>query len=223
MNLTEELFSLQDLSYKAFHQKLIPNVNPDTVIGIRIPQLQKFAKKMAADADAFLSHLPHFYYEENQLHAILISRLKSYEQCIEQLRRFLPYVDNWATCDAIRPKCFFRHKTELLTEIGKWLQSSHTYTVRFAIEMLMVHYLDEDFDPFCCEMVSKVTSEEYYVQMMVAWYFATALAKQWKMAVSYLEQNRLPLWVHNKTIQKAVESYRITGEQKAYLRSLKRR
>ena len=221
MNITEELFRLQDLSYRDFHAKLMPNVAKDKIIGVRIPILRKYAKSIAENAEDFFQTLPHTYYEENNLHGFLISEIKDYRECVEQLQRFLPYVDNWATCDGIRPKCFQHHRKELLTEIKKWLQSNHPYTVRFAIEMLMVHYLEEEFHPKYLQMVADVSSEEYYVKMMIAWYFATALAKQWDYTVPYLENNSLSVWVHNKTIQKAVESYRITSKQKEHLRSLK--
>ena len=221
MNITKELFQLRDLAYRDFHAKLMPNIAKDKVIGVRTPVLRKFAKSIAENTEAFFENLPHTYYEENNLHAFLISEIKDYKTCVEQLQRFLTYVDNWATCDGIRPKCFKNHRKELLTEIKKWLQSNHPYTVRFAIEMLMVHYLEEDFQPKYLQMVADVYSEEYYVKMMVAWYFATALAKQWDNAVWYLENNSLSPWVHNKTIQKAVESYRITPKQKEYLKTLK--
>lgn len=222
MNITEELFQLQDLSYREFQAKLVPNIALDKMIGVRTPVLRKFAKSIAENAEAFFEILPHTYYEENNLHAFLISEIKDYKKCVEQLQQFLPYVDNWATCDGIRPKCFCNHQKELLTEIKKWLQSDHAYTVRFAIEMLMVHYLEENFEGAYLGMVADVSSEEYYVKMMIAWYFATALAKQWDNAVWYLENNSLSLWIHNKTIQKAVESYRITPQQKEYLKALKR-
>ncbi len=221
MNIIEELFRHQDIEYKAFHAKLMPNIEPDKIIGVRVPILQKFAKSIQNNAGELLENLPHTYYEENNLHAFLISEIKDYAQCVEHLHRFLPYVDNWATCDSIRPKCFKYHRKELLTEIKTWLKSDHTYTVRFAIEMLMVHYLEEDFQEQYLRMVSSVTSEEYYVKMMIAWYFATALAKQWDSAIIYLANDCLPKWIHNKTIQKAIESYRITTEQKQFLRKLK--
>ncbi len=221
MNISEELYKMQDTKYKAFHSQLMPTVNPENIIGVRVPALRNFAKNIKDSADGFLYDLPHTYYEENNLHAFLISEIKDFHKCIKMLNDFLPYVDNWATCDGIRPPCFKKNKKELLFEIEKWIKSEHTYTVRFAIEMLMVHFLDKDFDKNHLNVVSNVNSGEYYVKMMVAWYFATALAKQWESAVLYLEEHLLHKWVHNKTIQKAVESYRITSEQKEYLRSLK--
>lgn len=223
--IKKELFSMQDLKYKEFHEKLIPGVAPDTIIGVRTPDLRKFARtiKNEAYADDFLAKLPHIYYEENNLHGFLIEQIRDYDRCICELNRFLPYIDNWATCDCIRPKCFGKNTDRLCAEIDRWLLASHTYTVRFGIGMLMSFYLDEKFDVRFLERVSGIESSEYYINMMIAWYFATALAKQWNAAIAYIEENRLPLWVHNKTIQKSVESYRITGEQKQYLKSLKRK
>ena len=222
--ITEALFSIQDPEYRRFQCKLMPTVAPDTVIGVRTPELRALAKKLKGDprAEAFLSELPHRYYEENNLHAFLIEQIADYDACIRALERFLPYVDNWATCDMLRPKCFKRHLDELLKQMEVWLVSPYPFTVRFGIEMLMTFYLDEAFDPRYLELVAGVRREEYYVNMMCAWYFATALAKQWDSAVIYLEESRLPLWVHNKTIQKALESFRIDNRQKEYLRRLKR-
>lgn len=221
--IKEALFSMQDLEYKRFHSKLMPTIDPDTIIGVRTPQLRAFAKKISKEenTDIFLKTLPHEYYEENNLHAFLIEQIKDYEECISQIDIFLPFVDNWATCDMMRPKCFKKHTDELLDKIQEWLKSDHSYTIRFGIEMLMVFFLDEKFDKQYLEMVATVESNEYYVNMMIAWYFATALAKQYVSTVPYIEERRLPVWVHNKTIQKAVESYRITEEQKSYLKQLK--
>lgn len=223
MNIKEELFKMQDMEYKKFQARLIPNVKSDCIIGVRTPELRAFAKSIRAHADEFLNTLPHTYYEENNLHAFLISEVGDFDECIKRLNEFLPFVDNWATCDVMRPKCFKKNKDRLLSEIEKWIKSDHTYTVRFAVKMLMTYYLDEDFRERYLQMVSDVNSDEYYVNMMLAWYFATALAKRWESAILYIEGNRLPAWVHNKTIQKAVESYRITTEQKEYLRGLKRK
>lgn len=222
--ITEALFSMQDLEYRRFQCKLMPTVDPEAVIGVRTPALRALAKKRKGEecAETFMSELPHRYYEENNLHAFLIEQIADYDACIRALERFLPFVDNWATCDMMRPRCFKRHLSELLKQIEVWLLSTHPFTVRFGIEMLMTFYLDEAFDSRYLEMVAGVQREEYYVNMMCAWYFATALAKQWDSAIVYLEESRLPLWVHNKTIQKAIESYRIDNEQKKYLRSLKR-
>ncbi|MBQ8216698.1 MAG: DNA alkylation repair protein [Oscillospiraceae bacterium] len=217
-----ELSNMQDIKYKDFHSKLIPTVDPDTVIGVRMPQMKAYAKSLKnTDVSAFLSDLPHKYYDENNLHGLLIMNIKDYREGLAAVKAFLPYVDNWATCDLLRPVSFKKHKAELLEEIKHWLKSEHTYTIRFGIEMLMVHFLDEDFRPEYLEWLAEIRSEEYYVNMMLAWYFATALAKQWDAAVQYIENRRLDKWVHNKSIQKAIESYRVTEEQKAYLRTLK--
>jgi len=222
-DIRNDLFAMQDLKYKAFHEKLIPNVNPDTVIGVRTPQLRNYARKVfkGIENTGFLQEIPHEYYEENNLHAFCIEQIKDFMECIAQLNRFLPWVDNWATCDMMRPKCFKNHLEELLPEIEHWLNSSDVYAVRFGIEMLMVHYLDERFEERFLWRVAEIHSEEYYIKMMIAWYFATALAKQYEAAIRILEEHRLPIWEHNKTIQKAVESYRITPEQKAYLKTLR--
>ena len=226
--ITEEirarLFSLQDTAYRDFQVKLIPGMDAQKEIGVRTPELRKLAKELAKREDIreFLNDLPHQYFDENQLHAFILSGEKDFEKCMEDLERFLPYVDNWATCDQTSPKVFRKHRKELLDAIRRWIESDHPYTVRFAIKMLMEHFLDEDFDPAYPEMVAEVRSEEYYIRMMIAWYFATALAKQYEAVLPYLEQKKLDVWTHNKTIQKAVESYRITEEQKIYLKSLKR-
>lgn len=222
-DLQKQLFGLQDTTYRDFHSKLMPETDKETIIGIRVPVLRKFAKEFAKKPEAkeFLQQLPHRYYEENNLHMMLIIAIKDYEECLREIERFLPYIDNWATCDMSAPKCFEAHKPELLLHIREWIASGHTYTIRYGIGMLMRLYLGEDFLPEYPEMVSQVSSEEYYVKMMVAWYFATALAMQWDAVIPYLEQKRLPDWTHRRTIQKAIESYRITQEQKDYLRSLK--
>ena len=219
----KELFVLQDLKYRDFHAKLIPSVDKEKVIGIRTPALRAYAKKFGKKEEAkqFLEILPHQYYEENNLHGLLIEQMKEYEKCVEELERFLPYIDNWATCDLPAPKCFAKHKQELFPRIKEWIASEETYTIRYGIDLLMALYLDADFRPEYLELAASVASEEYYVKMVIAWYFATALAKQWDAAIPYMEQRRLPDWVHRKTIRKAVESYRITKEQKDYLRTLK--
>ena len=223
--ITTKLFSLQDTAYRDFQVKLIPGMDAQKEIGVRTPELRKLAKELAKREDIreFLNDLPHQYFDENQLHAFILSGEKDFEKCMEDLEQFLPYVDNWATCDQTSPKVFRKHRKELLDAIRRWIESDHPYTVRFAIKMLMEHFLDEDFDPIYLEMVAEVRSEEYYIRMMIAWYFATALAKQYDAAVPYLEQGKLDVWTHNKTIQKAVESYRITDKQKEYLKSLKRK
>ena len=218
-----ELFSLQDVKYRDFQAKLIPTVEPDSVIGVRTPELRKCAKRLVKreDIPEFLNDLPHAYFDENQLHAFILSEMKDYGRCMEEVEKFLPYVDNWATCDQMSPKAFKKHRRELIENIKVWINSGKTYTVRFGVGMLMEHYLDEDFDPVYPRMAAEVRSGEYYVNMMVAWYFATALAKQYEESLPYIENRQLDVWTHNKTIQKAVESYRITVEQKEYLKSLK--
>ena len=221
--LQTTLFGLQDLKYRDFHSRLMPGIDKDTVIGIRTPVLRKFAKEFAGttEAETFLQELPHQYYEENNLHMMLLAGIKEYEKCVCEVERSLPYINNWATCDSPAPKCFAKHKEELLPKIRTWMVSDHTYTIRYGIEMLMNLYLEEDFKPEYPKLAAAVQSEEYYVNMMIAWYFATALAKQWNAVIPYLEQRKLSPWVHRKTIQKAVESYRITDEQKIYLKSLR--
>ncbi len=219
----ESLFGLQDLKYRDFHARLMPTVDPELVIGVRTPALRKFAKEFSKmpESELFLNQLPHKYYEENNLHGFLIAGMKDYDRCIREVDRFLPYVDNWATCDLMSPKIFKKHLPELLEQIKVWIASEHTYVIRFGIGMLMSFYLDEAFDERYLKMVSSVHSEEYYVNMMIAWYFATALAKQYEYVLPYIEEKRLEKWTHNKTIQKAVESYRITEDQKRYLKTLK--
>lgn len=221
--IVDLLFEKQDIKYRDFQAPLFPSIEKERMIGVRTPEIKKLAKELygSEPANKFIETLPHRYFDENQLHAFLISLIKDYESCLKELERFLPYVDNWGTCDQLSPKVFAKHKEELITPIKKWLKSKHTYIVRFAIGMLMQHYLDESFKEEYMELVSKVRSEEYYINMMIAWYFATALAKQYKTAIKYIEGQKLSPWVQNKTIQKAVESYRITLEQKEYLKSLK--
>ena len=222
--IQEELFGMQDVDYRDFHSKLIPNIAPERIIGVRTPELRKYAKQLAKtkEAELFLEELPHYYYEENNLHGFLLEQMKDYDACIAAWNRFLPYVDNWATCDMPSPKVFKKHLPELLSQLQLWMDSGETYTVRFAIGMLMRFYLeDKTFSQEYLEWVAAVRSEEYYINMMVAWYFATALAKQWEAAVSYIEGRRLSQWCHNKAIQKSVESSRITAEQKDYLRGLR--
>ena len=221
--IRKELFSLQDPAYREFQYKLIPTVDPDAIIGVRTPALRKYAKELAKreDVTPFLHDLPHRYFDENQLHAFVISELKDFGTCMAETERFLPYIDNWATCDQLSPKVFRKHRPELLQKIREWLRSGHTYTIRFAIGMLMQHFLDEDFDPAYPEAVAAIRSEEYYVNMMIAWYFATALAKQYETILPYMENRRLSAWTHRKAIQKAVESFRITPEQKEYLKQLR--
>lgn len=221
--IQDELFRLQDEKYRDFQAKLMPTIEPDTVIGVRTPELRRYARQLVKreDISCFLNNLPHRHFDENQLHAFIVSEMKDYDRCMKEVNHFLPYVDNWATCDQMSPKIFKKHKRRLLDHIRIWIQSDEIYTARFAMGMLMEHFLDEDFNAKYPEMVATVRSDEYYVNMMIAWYFATALAKQYEVTLPYLEKQRLDTWTHNKTIQKAVESYRITQEQKEYLKSLK--
>lgn len=224
MNIKEELFVLQDISYAGFQAKLTPNIPRDLFIGVRVPDLRKLAKKIAKEPETskFLKNLPHKYYDENMLHGILISEIKNYDACIEAVDSFLPYVDNWAVCDIMSPKIFKKKKTALLEKIKEWSESGKTYTCRFGIEMLMSNFLDDDFKPEYLEIPLYANSEEYYVKMMIAWFFATALAKEWDETIKYMEDQRLDTWTHNKAIQKARESRRITPKEKEYLKSLKR-
>ncbi len=244
--IRKKLFELQDLKYRDFSAGLSPTVEKENMIGVRTPALRALAKEILQSGRAeektskagakgaksgvasellaceeFMRDLPHRYFDENQLHAFIISGMKDYDACMEELEKFLPYVDNWATCDQMSPKIFKKHKEDLLKHVKVWMKSKETFTIRFGVGMLMEHYLDEDFDPKYPAMVAKLKSDEYYVNMMIAWYFATALAKQYDAVIPYIGEHKLDKWTHNKTIQKAVESYRITDEQKMYLRSLK--
>lgn len=221
--IQHRLCELQDLKYKGFHCKLMPTVDSNTVIGVRTPELRKLAKELSKSPEAtkFLAILPHKYYEENNLHAFLIENIRDYDTAIRALEIFLPHIDNWATCDLMSPKVFKKHLSELYERILVWLKSDQTYTVRFGIKMLMSFYLDGNFHPEILELVTDVRSEEYYVNMMIAWYFATALAKKYDATIPYIKEFRLDKWTHNKSIQKAIESQRISDEVKAYLRTLK--
>ena len=221
--ISEELFALQDTEYQVFQSKLMPTIPPETVIGVRTPLLRKRAKELAGtpQAESFLHDLPHRYYEENNLHAFLIEQIRDYDTALAETERFLPYINNWATCDCFCPKVFAKHKAELLIPLRRWLGSDQTYTVRYAMGMLMRYYLDEDFQPEYLAWVAGVHSEESYLNMMRAWYFATALAKQPDAALPWLTDRRLDVWTHNKTIQKAAESYRIPPEMKQQLRELR--
>ena len=223
MKVQEMLFQLQDKKYRDFHGKLIPTIPRETVIGVRTPAMRKLAKEYAKDPEstAFLKELPHTYYDENILHALLVAEIRDYDICVEEVERFLPYVDNWAVCDIFSPRVFRKNKDKLIDKIREWSASEHPYTCRFGMGMLMTHFLEEDFRPEYLEIPAAVHSEEYYVNMMIAWFYATALAKQWDATIGYIEEHRLDPWTHNKTIQKARESYRITPEQKEYLKTLK--
>ena len=225
MDLLNKLFENQDKEYASFQAKLMPGIKEENVIGVRLPIARKIAKEYLKDEESktFLKTLPHKYYDENIVHGMLISEIKDYDTCIEEIERFLPYVDNWAVCDTMIPKVLKKNKQDLLKKIKKWSKSKETYTCRFGIKMLMSFYLDEDFKEEYLEIPASVHSDEYYIQMMIAWFYATALAKKWDETIKYLENNKLDTWVHNKTIQKARESFRITDKQKEYLNTLKRK
>lgn len=222
-----EMFAMQDLQYRDFHARLMPTIDKERIIGVRTPGLRKYAKELykkykeKPELEDFLSSLPHAYYDENNLHGFLIEQIRDYAVCMREVERFLPYIDNWATCDMLAPKIFAKHTEELTVPIERWLSSTETYTIRFGVNMLMRFYLDEKFDIAYPERLAAVRSEEYYVKMVIAWYFATALAKQYDAVLPFLEKKSLDIWTHNKAIQKACESYRITAEQKAYLKTLK--
>jgi hypothetical protein len=223
MKIYKELQALKEKEYADFQAKLVPTIEPSTILGIRVPKLRALAKSYIRDQECqvFLDSLPHNYYDENMLHAILISEMKDYDKCINRLEAFLPYVDNWAVCDIMSPKLFKRYRGDLMTRIKVWIASEETYTIRFGLGMLMTHFLDEDFRPEYLDMASSIRSDEYYVNMMIAWFFATALAKQWEVSLPYIEGKKLDDWTHKKAIQKARESLRISKEKKEYLKGLK--
>ena len=217
------LFAMQDLKYRDFTAKLTPTVPPERIIGVRTPELRRYAVELSKteDAAAFMAALSHLYQEENNLHAFLIERIADYDACVAALDAFLPYVDNWATCDSMSPKCLKKQLPRLTGEIRRWMASDRVYTVRFGMGMLMRHFLDDAFDPAYLDWVAALRSEEYYINMMIAWFFATALAKQWDATLPYIMSRRLEPWVHNKAIQKAIESYRIPEDRKIWLRAQK--
>ena len=223
MDVIKELFKLQDIKYRDFVAKLIPTVDISKIIGIRTPILRRFAKdfNQSDKTEIFLKSLPHTYYEENNLHAYLLEQIHDFGTAITMTERFLPYIDNWSTCDTFCPKVFSKNADKLLPYIEKWLSIEHTYTKRYAISLIMRYFLDDKFDEKYLKFVADIHSDEYYINMMRAWFFATALFKQYNATVAYLENNILDKWTHNKTIQKAIESYRITKEQKEYLKTLK--
>ncbi|MBQ2729471.1 MAG: DNA alkylation repair protein [Clostridia bacterium] len=222
--ITDKLFEMQDCEYRLFQCALMPTVDREAVIGVRTPALRKYSKELIPEiADAFMKELPHRYYEENNLHAFLIERIKDIDECYKCIEAFLPYIDNWATCDSFSPKVLSKDKDRLLESIDRWMQSGRTYTVRFGMEMLMRYFLDGGYKREYAEKVACVDSDEYYVKMMQAWYFATALAKQYDSAVAFFEEGRLSPWVHNKAITKACESFRVERKHKEYLKSLKRK
>lgn len=219
----KELFEFRDEEYAKFSAGLAPGIEPDTFIGVRVPLLRKYAKdiKKRGISEQFMSELPHKYYDENLLHSILLTDIKDYDKCISMVEEFLPYIDNWAVCDTLRPKVFNKNTDTLITKVKEWSKSDKVYTCRFGIDTLMSCYLDEYYKPEYHDIATQIVSEEYYVNMMIAWYFATALAKQWDSTIPIIEQYKLQKWTHNKTIQKAKESFRITKEQKEYLTTLR--
>lgn len=221
---TDRLFELQDKEYGDFQANLAPNITRESIIGVRVPDIRKLAKELITDPliNDFYSELPHVYYDENMLHSALISLIKDYDECIFKIDQFLPYVDNWAVCDTLLPKIFKNKKFNLLEKANEWMESDKEFTVRYGLGIIMRYYLDDDFDVEYLKKPTSIVSDKYYINMMNAWLFATALAKQWDSTIGVIEDNRLEKWVHNKTIQKAKESYRITPEQKLYLNSLKR-
>ena len=222
-DVQKRLFEMQDAEYRDFHAKLVPTMEKTKFIGIRTPMLRKFAKKFGKteESEIFLQVLPHQYYEENNLHGLLIEQIRDYDKCLEELERFLPFIDNWATCDLLALHMMKKHRDVFIREVFRWIESDQPYTIRFGISMLMRYYLEDAFQMEYPEKVAQIRSEEYYVNMMRAWYFATALAKQYEKVLPFLEKRQMDVWTHNKTIQKAIESYRITSEQKEYLRTLR--
>lgn len=225
MSITDHLLSLADIPYRDFTAKLIPTINKERIIGVRTPAMRTLAKELlkqqSKEAMAFLERLPHYYYEENNLHAFIIAQMKDFEKAMQYTTQFLPYIDNWATCDTFAPKIFLKYPQEVLSYIQQWIESCKTYTVRYAIGILLSNYLDEHFKPVYLDWVAAIHSEEYYINMMIAWYFATALAKQYKATIPYIESKTLTPFVQNKTIQKARESLRISAETKEYLLQFK--
>lgn len=224
MNIQKRLFELSDEKNADFSAKLTPGIDREKFLGVRIPASRKLAKEIIKENEHkdFLNSLPHKYYDENILHSILISEIKDYDECIKYIDEFLPYVDNWAVCDTMSPKAFKNKHERLMNDILRWVDSDQTYTIRFGLKILMAHFLDNDFKNEYLKIPAKIKSDEYYINMMIAWFYATALAKQWDSTIVYVENGVLDKWVHNKAIQKARESYRITAEQKEYLKSLKK-
>ena len=222
-DVRKRLFEMQDTGYRDFHARLILTVEKEKIIGIRTPILRKFAKEFGKteESELFLKVLPHQYYEENNLHGLLIEQIRDYDKCLEELERFLPFIDNWATCDLLALHMMKKHRDIFIREVFRWIESDQPYTIRFGISMLMRHYLEDAFQMEYPEKVAQIRSEEYYVNMMRAWYFSTALAKQYENVLPFLEKRQMDVWTHTKTIQKAIESYRITSEQKEYLRTLR--
>jgi 3-methyladenine DNA glycosylase AlkD len=224
--IKNDLLLMQDKTYKDFHSKLMPTINPNSIIGIRVPVLRDYAKKLFKEnsiesLNSFLKNLPHEFYEENNIHAFIIEKINNFDECIFYLENFLPYIDNWATCDMLNPKIFKTNYEKLLEKIYQWINSDSVYTVRFAIGMLMRYFLDEKFETKYLDLVVSINSEEYYINMMRAWFFATALAKQYEQTFPYIKNYSLDKWTHNKSIQKANESFRITKDQKEELKKFR--
>lgn len=224
MNIQKRLFELSDEKNADFSAKLTPGIDREKFLGVRIPASRKLAKEIIKENEHkdFLNSLPHKYYDENILHSILISEIKDYDECIKYVDEFLPYVNNWAVCDTMSPKAFKNKHERLMNDILRWVDSDQTYTIRFGLKILMAHFLDNDFKNEYLKIPAKIKSDEYYINMMIAWFYATALAKQWDNTIVFIENSVLDKWVHNKAIQKARESYRITAEQKEYLKSMKK-
>ena len=224
MNVIDELLKSKDLEYKTFQSKLIPNIDSSTMIGVRTPKLKSIAKDLYKynDYELFLNSLPHNYYEENIIHGLVISEIKDYDLCINYIDKFLPYIDNWAVCDQTNPKVFKKHKKEILIKINEWIKSKEVYKIRFGVKTLMNYFLDDDFNKDYLKLPLIIKNDDYYVKMMIAWFYATALAKQYDETIKIIESNVLDIFIHNKTIQKAIESFRVTDEHKKYLRTLKR-
>lgn len=225
MAVQERLYALRDEKYQAFQSKLVPNLPAEVILGVRTEPLRQLAKELfgTPEAEEFLRQLPHGFYEENLLHFFLIALIREPSACIERIEAFLPYVDCWPVCDQATPKCFRKNHSLILPYIKRWIESEHIYTARFGIRMLMNEFLGDDFREEYLEWVASKTGDAYYLRMMVAWYFATALAKQYDKSVVYLEKHRLDAWTHRKAIQKAVESFRVSEEHKTYLRTLRSR
>lgn len=224
--IRQQLREMQDLAYRNFHAKLIPNIDKETVIGVRTPALRAYAKKLCKEepqtAACFLQKLPHAYYEENNLHGLLIGQsAKTPQEALDQIDAFLPYVDNWATCDMLPPKIFRKDLPLVRSRILPWLASEETYRVRFAIVAMLTFFLDEEFEESDLTRLAEIHSEEYYINMAIAWYYSFALIKQYDRTIGLFEAKKLAPWIQNKSIQKAIESYRIAPETKAYLRTLK--
>lgn len=223
--IREELFAMREPEYAEFQRRLIPNIPPATIVGVRVPKIRALAKRVSRtmEAEAFLDELPHKTFDENLLHGMLVAEMKDFDRCLEAVDRFLPFIDNWAVCDTLSPKVFKKGKERLLEKVRGWVSSEHEYTCRFGIGMLLTYFLDEDFETELLTIPASISSDAFYVRMMISWFFATALAKQWDATIPYITENRLAPWILNKTIQKAIESRRISDERKAFLREFKRK